>query len=215
MKHILIFDNYYIVRAALSAIVEGLPQDISTAEATSLTEMFAELSAKKYDLVILEAFMPEGSGISIIERIKKVQPDARILIFSTANESFYATFYLKAGANGFLSKNAARDEIECAISTVLDTGNYLSNAVSRQLISNLKVPRPKTEDPLKGLSAREVEVMDLLVEGLWLKEIAHQLNLTESSVSTYKARIFGKLHVSNVIELYRKVNFFKNQTMAS
>jgi two-component system invasion response regulator UvrY len=207
-KRVLIVDDYYIVRAALKSVMEGLSYDIAVTEVTSYSDMLEVLS-QDFDLIILDIVEPEASCRHIIERIKQTYPGAAILIFSSASEHLYATFYLKAGANGFLSKNAQKQDIENAISLVLDAGTYVSTSVRNNMLNQLNTNRAKRENPLKELSSREVEVMDLLIEGLWLKEIANKLRVTESSVSTYKSRIFTKLHVTNIIELYRKVKLYK------
>lgn len=145
----------------------------------------------------------------MLSKVREIQPGLLILVFSSLEEDIYALHYLKAGANGFLAKTASQDEIKKAIRSMLETGHYISSAVQQQLLRNTLDSKPAGENPLENLSQRELEVMDMLIEGYWTKEIAIKLHLTESSVSTYKSRIFDKLKVSTLIEMFKKVQLFK------
>lgn len=211
MKQILLVEDHAIVRLATRFLILDLLNPVVVYEAGSFSETLAQLTQHTVDLVVLDINIPDGEGFNMIPRIREIQPRVLIVIFSSLEEEIYALHYIKAGANGFLSKNASQDEIKKAILSMLETGNYISTAVQQQLLRNTLENKPNGENPLEHLSQRELEVMDMLIEGYWTKEIAIKLSLTESSVSTYKARIFDKLKVSTLIEMFKKVQFYKSQ----
>jgi two-component system, NarL family, invasion response regulator UvrY len=211
MKQILLVEDHAIVRLATRFLILDLLNPVVVHEAGSFSETLAQLSSHHVDLVVLDINIPDGEGFNMIPKIREVQPKVLIMIFSSLEEEIYALHYIKAGANGFLSKNASQEEIKKAILSMLEVGNYISIAVQQQLLRNTLENKPNGENPLEYLSQRELEVMDMLIEGYWTKEIAIKLNLTESSVSTYKARIFEKLKVSTLIEMFKKVQFYKSQ----
>ncbi|MCF0070169.1 response regulator transcription factor [Dyadobacter sp. CY261] len=211
MKKILLVEDHAIVRLATRFLILDLLNPVVVHEAGSFSETLSQLSDNPVDLIILDINIPDGEGFNMIPKIRKIQPKVLIMIFSSLEEEIYALHYIKAGANGFLSKNALQEEIKRAILSMLEIGNYISAAVQQQLLRNTLENKPNGENPLEHLSQRELEVMDMLIEGYWTKEIAIKLSLTESSVSTYKTRIFDKLKVSTLIEMFKKVQFFKNQ----
>jgi two-component system invasion response regulator UvrY len=211
MKQILLVEDHAIVRLATRVLVQELLQPVKIMEAATFGETLAMVSANTFDLILLDINIPNGEGFNMIPKIREIQPKVLILIFSSLEEQIYALHYIKAGANGFLSKNSSQNEIKRAILSMFESGNYLSQAVQQQLLKNTLESKGNGENPLKNLSQRELEVMDMLLEGFWTKEIAIHLNLTESSVSTYKARIFEKLSVTTLIEMFKKVQIYKNQ----
>jgi len=211
MKQILLVEDHAIVRLATKYLITDLVQPSAIFEAATFGETMSLVAAHTFDLILLDISIPDGAGFTMIPKIREVQPKVLILVFTSLEEQIYALHYIKAGANGFLSKNSSQNEIKKAILSMLESGNYLSSAIQQQLLRNTLENRNIGDNPLEHLSQRELEVMDMLLDGLWTKEIAIFLNLTESSVSTYKARIFEKLQVSTLIEMFKKVQFYKGQ----
>ena len=209
MKQILLVEDHAIVRLATKFLIIDSLQPVIVHEAGTFGETLAQVGNPAIDLVILDISIPQGEGFNMIPKIRNLHPKVLILIFSSLEEQIYALHYIKAGANGFLSKNSSQPEIKQAISAMLTVGNYLSFAVQQQLLRNTLENRSEDDNPLEQLSQRELEVMDMLIDGFWTKEIAMHLKLTESSVSTYKSRIFEKLKVSTLIEMFKKVQFYK------
>ncbi|SDE03926.1 two component transcriptional regulator, LuxR family [Dyadobacter soli] len=205
MKHILLVENHSIVRLATLFIIRDVLPAVTSWETGNFPDALQIVSTRKLDLILLDINIPDGEGFQMIAKIRRLQPEVTILIFSAIDEDIYALHYLKAGANGFLSKNSSTEEIRKAIAGVIAHGRYMSDAVQQALLRGQAVPEAQEVNPLTTLSLRELEVMDLMLQGKWTKEIATFLNITGSSVSTYKVRIFEKLGVNTVIELYQRV----------
>lgn len=210
MKNILIVEDYQIIRLATKMLVQDLYKTAIVHEAASFNAALSELSMQPQDLVILDVQIPEGQGFEMIGIMRAIQKNVCILIFSAIEERIYGIHYLRSGANGFVSKNSGTDELRAAILSVADTGRYVSPRIKFELLNQLDKHNYQADNPLLDLSAREITIMDMLIEGFWIKEIAAKLDLTESSVSTYKARLFEKLHVTTLIEMFQKVRQYKD-----
>ncbi len=206
MTEILIADDHGIVRLGTSIVVkEALPLARVT-QAEDFDEMIALLSEKAYDLLLLDINMPGGNNIKMVEKILIKQPTIKILVFSSYDETLYALRYLQAGAAGYLNKNTSKADLKDAVLTVLQRGKYMSPEVRDMYYNTLTMGKSviKADNPLNKLSNREVDVAKYLVQGLGIMEVSKALNLSTSTVSTYKTRIFEKLQVDNIAELIEK-----------
>jgi two-component system invasion response regulator UvrY len=137
--------------------------------------------------------------LGLMEYIHIVLPDTKVLMFSMSAENIYAKRFLKAGAMGFISKDAPLDEITKAIQQVLHNKKYFSPALTDKFVNESLEDNPS--NPFDKLSRREFEIASLLLSGETLSEISHSLNLQISTVGTHKARMFEKLQVTNLLEL--------------
>ncbi|MCF0048835.1 response regulator transcription factor [Dyadobacter sp. LJ53] len=209
LKAILLVEDHSIVRMGVKLLIEDFMSSVVVSEAGTFNETLKMLHNRHFDLVILDIRIPGGDAFNMIPRIRSVQEKVKILIFSSQEEELYALHYVKAGANGFLPKDTSNEELERAVTTVLSGGTYVTSLVRQQLDNNTLLERESRESPLEILSNRELEIMDMLLTGKWTKDIAIDLNIKESTVSTYKARIFEKLEVTNVLELFKKVEIYK------
>ncbi|SEI38685.1 two component transcriptional regulator, LuxR family [Dyadobacter sp. SG02] len=210
MKNILIVEDYQIIRLATKILVQDLYRAAVIHEAASFNAALSELAMQPQDLVILDVQIPEGQGFEMIGAMRAVQKNVSILVFSAIEERIYGIHYLRSGANGFVSKNTATEELRAAILSVAETGRYVSPRIKVELLNQLDKHNYRPDNPLLDLSAREITIMDMLIDGFWIKEIASKLDLTESSVSTYKARLFEKLQVATLIEMFQKVRHYKD-----
>lgn len=206
MKHILIAEDHKIVRLGTIMLLETLFPGIKISEAETFDNAIQLVADHPdADLLILDINIPGGDSINMIQALRLRRPGLRILIFSGYNESLYALHYVQSGANGYLSKDATDQEFKTAVSKVLNNETYLSPAVfEQQLIDKFQGGRTGRSGTA-SLSIRELEIMQLLLKGSGTKEIATLLNLQLSTVSTYKARIYEKLGVTNIMELAEKV----------
>lgn len=210
MKHILIVENYPVIRLATKKLLLNLYKDAIIHEAASFSAALVEIEACEQNMVILDDGIPEGQGFQMIRTIRDVQKSVPILVFSANEERVYGIHYLHFGANGFIAKNSTLAELRTAILSIAESGRYISNKIGVELLNQLDKYNYRADNPLLELSPREITIMDLLLEGLWIKEIAARLNLKASSISTYKERIFEKLQVSTLIEMFQSVKGYKD-----
>ncbi|NIJ55055.1 response regulator [Dyadobacter arcticus] len=211
MKTILLVEDHSIVSMGVKLLIEDFLPSVNIIEAGSFNETLKHLQSRFFDLVVLDIKIPGGEGSKMIDKIKAIQSKVKILVFSSQDEELYALHYYKAGASGYLPKDSSNDELEKAITSVLNGGTYISSVVQSQLINSTMLERESKESPIETLSNRELEIMDMLLVGRWTKDIAIDLNIKESTVSTYKGRIFEKLDVTNILELFKKVEIYKKQ----
>ena len=199
MTNILLVDSHPVVR-------EGLKQTLSknkdyrvVGDIGSGVEIFEFIRKNNVDFIISEIDLPELNGITALRAIKKEHKSIKILMFSHQPEEIYAISTLKAGASGYLSKSSQPDEILKATDTIVKGNVYLSEKMDKHYKYN-DTSKSRTQ-LFKRLSTREVEVLKLLSIGKKNKHIASELKINEKTVSTYKARLFKKLNVNNVIDL--------------
>lgn len=203
-KNILIVDDHPVIRTGVSIILEEKFKHLNIATTENYTETLLFLNSTKIDLIILDINIPGGRNTAMIQEIKNIQPDVKILIFSVYEEETHACPYIIAGANGYLNKLSDRKKIVAAVDAVLKTGNYLTADIIDALI-NASAGK-ESLNPLDKLSKRELEISELLIKGDGNIEIANKLNIQLTTVSTHKNKIFSKLKIKNIIELITLFN---------
>ncbi|MBE8715468.1 response regulator [Sphingobacterium hungaricum] len=208
MKKILIADDHSIVRLGASIIVKEMFSDSTLLQAQTYDEVYEILKNRHIDLILLDINMPGGNNIKVIKELLAIQPDVKILVFSSYDESLYALRYIEAGASGYLHKNTAMSELNNAILSVTSRGKYMSDAVKDLYVQKLTTSKASTQsaNPLNKLSNREMDVAKHLISGLGILEVSNLLELSSSTISTYKSRIFEKLAVNNIAELIELFN---------
>ena len=156
------------------------------------------LPKEHYDLVVLDAEIEDGARVlGTMKHIKSISPDTRILIFSELDEAIYGPKYLAFGANGFLGKKADINSIIQAIKTALSGGVFLGKQADYLALTE----HANSKIPFDTLSKRESQIAKLLVKGVSLTEISRKMNLKETTISTYKKRIFEKTGVNTLSDL--------------
>lgn len=203
MKKILIADDHSIVRLGASVIISDMMKNAVISQAETYEEVYSFLKKEHFDLLLLDINMPGGNNIHVIKDLLKIQDDLKILVFSSYDEHLYALRYIEAGACGYLNKNTAMSELNNAILSIQERGKYMSDLVKDLYVQSLLTNKSKSEkgNPLHKLSNREMDVAKHLIDGLGILEVSNLLNLSSSTVSTYKSRIFEKLNVNNIPEL--------------
>jgi DNA-binding NarL/FixJ family response regulator len=144
---------------------------------------------------------PGRGGVELLKTIKALRPKLAVLVFSAHSEEMYARRSFKAGAAGYLTKDASRVEVVRAIQRVMSGGRYVSPQVAETLAADLESRH--AHPPHRALSDREFEVMRLLASGKTVGEIASQLSLSDRTISTYRARLLHKLAMKNNAQLMR------------
>ncbi len=152
------------------------------------------------DVAILDIEMPHLNGIETTKKIKKNYPDVRVLVLTMYKKEGFISRILEAGADGYLLKNCGGEELLKAIRTVNTGENYLSNEVSRVIISSYKNP---SQSQKTRLTRRETEVIKLIGAGKSAREISEALFIQSSTVETHRRNIIDKLGVANTLELVR------------
>jgi DNA-binding NarL/FixJ family response regulator len=170
-------------------------------EAKNAQEVLEQVRSHDWDLVILDVTMPGRSGLDVLRDLKQEQPKLPVLVLSMHPENQYAKRMLKAGASGYMNKESAPEELITAIGKVLAGRRYVSPALAEKLALDLS---EETEQPLhERLSDRELEVLRMLGSGRTTSQIADELHLSVTTVSTYRARILEKLNMTTTAELMR------------
>lgn len=149
---VLLIDDYEIVRLATKFLLKGLIPPIIVLEASTFQAAVSQLQRSAVQLLLLDIGLPDGEGLAMIDKIRRLQPNVLILIFSAFNETIYGLHYIKAGANGYLSKNSTQSEIQGAILTVLSERRYLSHKMQTKILNEAAYGRPMVENPLEALS---------------------------------------------------------------
>lgn len=205
MPSFLIAEDHSVLRMGISMIIKEMYADAAITEADTFYETLKLLQQKPFDLLLLDIQLPGGDHLDMINAARQKQPGIPILIFSSYDEMLYGLNYMKAGANGYLSKTAPPAIAKVAIEKVLSGETYLSAPLQEKLINVALKPKHSPEQSGTSLSPREMEVMQLLAKGYTGKEIKAALNIQDSTISTYKAKILEKMNVTNVIELAEKI----------
>lgn len=199
MIKVLVVDYHPIVRAGLKLLFDTDPDIEVVGTVGTGIEIFEFIRRFPVDVIISEIDLPELNGITALRAIKKEHTDLKVIMFSHHPEEIYAISTIKAGASGYLSKTVDTKTIKEAILKVYNGGIYLSENMAKHL--NYDDTRNNKSKLYKRLSTREVEVLKLLSSGKKNKEIAQELDINEKTVSTYKARLFKKLNVTNLVDL--------------
>lgn len=198
---ILLVDDHRIVREGLRRILAEAFPDAIFGEAATATEALLAAS-RGWDLVVLDVSLPSRSGLDVLKELRATQPEARVLMTTMYAEEQYALRSLRAGAAGYITKGSGPDEFVAAARKVLEGGKYVSATLAEHLAGTLQTDasgRPAHE----RLSDRELQVLRLLATGLSVKEIGHQLHLSDKTISTYRARVLDKLQLRTAAQLMR------------
>lgn len=202
-KHILVADDHAIIRDGLRQILADTDDLEIAGEAVNGNETVARVRERDWDLLILDVSMPSRGALELIKQIKSEKPRLPILVFSMHPEEQYAVRTLRAGASGYLNKEADGTLLVAAIRKVANGGIYLSPFVSEQMARELMPGGGSEPLPHKRLSDREFQVLCMLAAGKAIGEIADELCVSVKTVSTHKTRILHKMGMHNAAELIR------------
>lgn len=201
MIRVLLADDHAIIRDGVKQILADTPDLTVTGEAANGNEALARVREGGWDVLVLDISMPGRSGLELIRQIKSEQPKLPILIFSMHQEEQYAVRALRAGASGYLTKEADAAQLVAVIRKVAQGGVFLSNQMAELMARGL-IPGHQ-EAPHDSLSEREFQVFRRLVAGGTVSEVAQALCLSVKTVSTHKARILEKMQMNSTAELVR------------
>jgi two-component system, NarL family, invasion response regulator UvrY len=195
MIRIIIADDHAIVRAGLKQFLAAEKDMVVIGEAADGMETLACVRKSECDVVLLDISMPGKNGIDTLRQLKRSRPDLPVLILSAYSEEQFAVSLLRAGANGYISKETASEQLVAAIRTVIGGGKYVSPGVAQVLVSDLSSDSDKP--PHATLSKREFQIFYRLASGESVSKIAEELFLSVKTVSTYRARILEKMQMTS------------------
>ena len=204
-RNILIADSHPVARLGVSTLLEQFLTDIDIYIASNFEELQSMLFVVKYDLLIMEIELPNGNWVAIIDQILSVQKDLKIIILSKQDNKFLASASFMKKTFAYVCKDQSIEYIRNVIQTVLSGSKHFRKEKTSQQFT-LNELNNETQTISVILSPREMEVSFLLLKGSSIKDIAKELNLSKTAVSTYKIRLFKKLGVKNIAELYNLLN---------
>ena len=195
---VLLVDDHSLVRAGIRAMIDGNSNDAEVvAETDNGRDGLRLVANQDIDILVTDLSMPDMDGIALIKAARKRKPDLSCIVLSmhTANEYVAAAF--KAGACGYLHKNASTDELMQALSAARQGSYYLHPNIAGSLVEMLR-ESDMTTDPLERLSDRQRDVLKLLAEGNSTKAIAEIMNVSPKTVETHRAEIMRRLDIRDV-----------------
>jgi len=201
MLRILVADDHPVVRLGLKEIITKTPNMSVAGEAVNGQEVIDKVLANDYDVVLLDITMPGKVWLDVLSELRIKRPGLPVLVLSIHSEEEYAVRALRAGASGYLTKASTPNELVEAIRRVSMHHKYISSCLSEKVIVALEVGIQKKLH--ESLSNREFEVMCMIASGKTTSDIAKELVLSNTTISTYRARILEKMRVKSNAELTR------------
>jgi DNA-binding NarL/FixJ family response regulator len=198
---VLLADDHAIVREGLRRILAADPSFAVAGEARDGHEVLAAVRAGGFEVLLLDLSMPGRGGIDLLRQIKADRPQLRVLVLSMHDEQQYAVRAIRAGASGYLTKDAAPAQLVDALKKIASGALFITPGVAEALAQQLQ--SPGEELPHKRLTDREYEVLLLLAAGVSISNIAERLHLSVKTVSTHKTHIQEKLHAQSLADLVR------------
>jgi DNA-binding NarL/FixJ family response regulator len=204
MIKIAIVEDDVRFRKSLSRVVESNPENACIAIYGNGGEALEGIPRKRPELVIMDLNLPDMSGTDVIARLKPVLPDLSIIVLTVYNDADNIFKALRAGASGYLLKQATAQEILEAIAEAQRGGAPMTSEIARKVIAAFHEPTPP-EVPAEALAPREKEILDYVAQGYANKEIADTLQLTTGTVCWYLHEIYRKLHVHSRVQAVNKM----------
>lgn len=196
---VLIADDHPVVRQGLKQMLSSDPELEVVGEARDGDEAFEKAHQVDWDVAVFDYSMPGRGGVELLADVKHDYPDRPVLILSIYPEDPHGLRALKAGAAGYMTKESAGDELTAAVKKVASGGRYISSTLAEKLAMRLTPEQERP--PHERLSDREYRVMWLLASGKTLHQIAEEMRLSPSTVSTYRGRILKKLGLNTNVDL--------------
>jgi two-component system invasion response regulator UvrY len=199
MKRVLLADDHSFIRLGIIQILKDEYPSVEIKEVSDGDELIKEVMNQDWDLVISDLDMPGKNGLEALEQVKLIKPKLPVLILSVFTEDLYAVRVIKAGAAGYMNKNAAPYELITAVQRILLGRKYITSELAEKLLDSTDASKM----PHEFLSNREFEIFKMIAAGKTISQIADSLSLALTTISTYRARILEKLNLSSNAELTR------------
>jgi two-component system, NarL family, invasion response regulator UvrY len=207
MTNIYIADDHAMLRDGLKSIINEVDNMMVVGETNNSKNIIKDIRTLDVDIILLDISMPGPGFLEILSRLTDSNEDRqeiKILVLSTHPEEQYAIRAIKAGANGYLTKDHSPSELINAIQHIMKGKRYISQALA-ELMANDVVQGSQSKSPHENLSNREYQILCMLGKGMPIKEISHSLSLSPKTVSTYRIRLCNKLNFKNNADLIHYV----------
>ncbi len=208
MKKVVIADHHPITRKGIAVLLNSTNEYTIVGKVGRGSELLKCLENERPDILILELDIPEINGFHALRSIREEFPKTRIAIFSSHPEEIYALRSIKSGAAGYIPKTSSKEVFLQAIKRIAMGGVFLNEELAAAL-NNKAINDNTIVGRYKKLSAREIEVLNLLSNGKRNKDIATLLEINEKTVSTYKTRLLKKLNVTSLADLINQARMFQ------
>lgn len=203
MIRVFIADDHDLIRNGFAGLVEPEEDMVLVGQARTAAELLSRLAAARPDVVVLDICLPDRSGLDVIREIKTQSARTRVLVLSMHPEGRYAHRAIADGAAGYLTKDAAAEELITAIRRIHERGRYVSATLAEELAMELATPEEAA--PHRELSDREFQLLLMIGEGRSMREAADRLRLSINTVNSYRRRLLKKMSLNSNNEIIRYV----------
>jgi DNA-binding NarL/FixJ family response regulator len=200
---VLLVDDHRLVRAGFCSLLKEIPSVQVVAEANDGREALEMLKRHRPDVVLMDVAMPGLNGLEVVARMRKEFPNTKVIILSMHANEEYVMQALRAGASGYLVKDAAVGELGRAIQAVMEGETYFSPRFSKRTIESYFARIDGNHGPLERLTPRQREVMQLIAEGNNTKEIAFLLKVSVKTVEAHRTQLMHRLRIYDIPSLVR------------
>ncbi|MCR8935590.1 MULTISPECIES: response regulator [Pseudomonas] len=202
--NLLLVDDHSLIRAGVRALVLDIPGYAVIGEANDGSQLLEMVEQLNPDIVLLDISMKETGGLEALQRLKRVRPQSKVLILSMHTDPALIMQALESGAHGYLLKDTTATELEHALEALRNNERYLSPAIAHTVI-NQALTRNQNQQPdiadSHNLTARQLEILRLIVRGKSTREIANGLGLSIKTVETHRSQIMKRLQIFDVAGL--------------
>lgn len=202
--NLLLVDDHSLIRAGVRALVLDIPGYAVIGEASDGSQLLEMVEQLSPDIVLLDISMRETGGLEALQRLKRVRPQSKVLILSMHTDPALIMQALESGAHGYLLKDTSATELEHALEALRNNERYLSPAIAHTVINQALTRNQKSQPDIAdshNLTARQLEILRLIVRGKSTREIANGLGLSVKTVETHRAQIMKRLQIYDVAGL--------------
>jgi DNA-binding NarL/FixJ family response regulator len=202
--NLLLVDDHSLIRAGVRALVLDIPGYAVIGEASDGSQLLEMVEHLSPDIVLLDISMKETGGLEALQRLKRVRPQSKVLILSMHTDPALIMQALESGAHGYLLKDTTATELEHALEALRNNERYLSPAIAHTVINQALTRNQKSQPDIAdshNLTARQLEILRLIVRGKSTREIANGLGLSVKTVETHRAQIMKRLQIYDVAGL--------------
>jgi DNA-binding NarL/FixJ family response regulator len=201
-SRIIIVDDHPIVRRGLVMVINQDPKLTVVGEAETAADAMRLIRELKPDAAVIDVMLKDTNGIELVKQIKSSWPEMPTLVLSMNDEKLYAERAIRAGALGYVMKQTGTDKLLEAIHVTLKGQVYLSDDLSRRMLGQMVGgAKPATQSPVESLSDRELEVFELIGQGVTTREIAERLKVSIKTIESHREHLKRKLNLANATEL--------------